>query len=337
MTLLREAWARLLSFFRKQERDRDFDEELASHIELAIEENLRRGMGPAEARRQARIQLGGIEQSKEAHRETRGLPWLEAAALDLRYAMRSMRRTPGLTLAIIAVLSIGVGANTAVFTLLNTLMLRSLPVREPGQLVEFLNAYPGDPRLNVFHRKYLETFRARNKSFSDITGIAPATFHVRLEGADESEEVLGGHVAGNFFSLLGMDAELGRLIGPEDDLLDSPGAAVAVVSWSHWNSRFRRDPGILGTQIIVNRAPVTIVGVTRREFSGLQVGTPQHLWLPTALIISPAGSRRIAAAAYRPTQARGRHRTGAGGDARTQPGESGGIGSEQRRQRPATA
>jgi predicted permease len=282
MSLLREAWARLRSFFRKGELDADFSEELASHIELAAEDNLRQGMTPAEARRQALIQLGGIEPAKEAHREWRGLPWLDGIVQDLRHAFRSMGRTPGFTLTIIAVLSLGIGANTAIFSLLNTLMLRPLPVRDPGELVEFLSVYPGDPRLNSFNWKYFERFRDQNHVFSGMTGVSPNNFQVSLDGG-ETEELLGGYVPGNFFSMVGVKPGLGRLIEPQDDRLGSPNAAVAVVSWSFWNSRFHLDPSILGKQIVVNREPVTIIGVTPREFIGLQVGTPRFLWIPAAM------------------------------------------------------
>lgn len=282
MSLLREIWARLISFFRKGELDADFSEELASHIELAAEDNLRRGMAPAEARRQALIQLGGVEPAKEAHREWRGLPWLDGVLQDVRHAFRSMARTPVFTLTVVAVLSLGIGANTAIFSLLNTLMLRPLPVRDPGELVEFLSVYPGDPRINSFNWKYFEHFQEQNHVFSGMTGVSPNNFQVTLAGV-EAEELAGGYVPGNFFSMLGVEAELGRLIEPQDDQLGSPNAAVTVVSWSLWNSRFHRDPGILGKQIIINREPVTIIGVTPREFIGLQVGAPRYLWISAAM------------------------------------------------------
>lgn len=276
MISLREAWARLRAYFRKQELDRDFDEELASHIDLATEDNLRRGMTPAEARRQALIQLGGIEPAKEAHREWRGLPWLDGILQDIRYAFRGMARAPGFTLTVIAVLALGIGANTAIFSLLDTLMLRPLPVRAPGELVEFLSVYPGDPRLNIFNWKYFERFQDQNHVFSGITGVSPGSFQVELYRGD-AEELQGGYVPGNFFSVLGVEPALGRLIEPPEDQLGSPNSAVVVVSWSFWNSRFDRDPGILGRQIVVNRDRVAVIGVTPREFTGLQVGSPQDL------------------------------------------------------------
>lgn len=282
MTALRQAWARFVSLFRKQELDRDFNEELASHIELASEEHVRQGMTLPEARLQALIDLGGIELSKEAHRDTRGLPWLDGIVQDIRFTARGLRRSPGFTLTVIATLALGIGVNTAIFSLLNTLMLRPLPVREPSQLVELLSVFPGDPRLNSFEWKYYERFRDQNQVFSGLTGISPASFRVSFDGRD-AEALEGGYVAGNFFSMLGIEAEIGRLISPVNDRLGSAEIAVAVVSWSYWNSRFHLDPGILGARIVVNRTPVTVIGVTRREFSGLQVGAPRDLWIPAAM------------------------------------------------------
>jgi len=191
---------------------------------------------------------------------------------DTRHGIRALRRSPGFTAVALLSLALGIGANTAVFSLINTLMLRMLPVPEPGQLVEFLNQYPGDPPLNVFSQQGYEYFRDHNHVFSGVTGVQPGRFTVRGSGL-EPETVDGEAVAGNFFPMLGVKAAIGRLIGPGD-------SAVAVVSWSYWKNKFHLDPGVLGAQIVVEDAPVTIVGVTPREFVGLQVGLRPAVWLP---------------------------------------------------------
>ncbi len=171
-------------------------------------------------------------------------------------------------------LALGIGANTAIFCLIHTLMLRSLPVPEPERLVEFLNQYPGDPPLNVFSLQSYEYFRNHNHVFSGLTGVRPSHFHLRGEGL-EPEGVEGAVVAANFFQVLGVKPAIGRLIAPGD-------SAAVVLSWSYWKNKFDLDPGVLGRRIVVEDAPVTVVGVTARDFLGVQVGFRPDIWLPLA-------------------------------------------------------
>jgi putative ABC transport system permease protein len=200
---------------------------------------------------------------------------------DLRYASRQLRKNPGFTAVAVLTLALGIGANTAIFSLVNILMLRMLPVREPGQLVELLHRYPGEPQLNGFSSQAYHLMRDHNHVFAGLIAAAYQPFHVRGEGL-EIQTVEGGYVDGNFFSVLVVKPEIGRLIGPEDDHTGDP-SAVGVVSWSYWKSRFNLDPAILGKQIIVEDVPVTIVGVAPRKFSGLQVESSQDVWLPLAM------------------------------------------------------
>ena len=193
---------------------------------------------------------------------------------DVRYGLRMMSRSPAVTAVAILSLALGIGANTAIFSLINTLMLRMLPVRDPQQLVELLNKYPGEPRGSYFSRKSYEHYRDLNHVFSGLIGANASRLNVRAVG--EPEVLDGEFVTGNFFSVLGLRAAIGRLVGPEDD-------GVAVVSWSYWKNRFNLDPAILGKRIFVEDAPVTIVGVTPREFFGLQVGSRPNVWLPIAM------------------------------------------------------
>ena len=200
---------------------------------------------------------------------------------DLRYALRQLRRSPGFTAVAVLTLALGIGANTAIFNLVYTLMLRSLPVRDPGQLVELLHRYPGEPHSNGFSWQTYELMRDHNHVFSGLLAAAYQSFHVRGEGM-EAQTVDGAYVDGTFFQVLGVKSAIGRLIRPEDDHMESP-SAVAVVSWSYWKRRFNLDPAILGKQIIVDDALVTVVGVAPREFSGLQVESSQQVWLPLAM------------------------------------------------------
>jgi len=207
---------------------------------------------------------------------------LETMWQDVRYAARTLRRSPGFTAVAVLSLALGIGANTAIFTLINALMLRSLPVSHPEQLVELLSRYPGEPRLSSFSWRHYEHFRDHNQSFSELLATSRARFQVAGEGI-APETIDGEYVAGNFFTSLGMRPALGRVINGQDDQLESPTAASAVVSWSYWTNRLHADPAIVGKAIILNGAPATIVGVAPQEFFGLQVGMRPSVWLPMAM------------------------------------------------------
>src|SRR5262245_48791350 len=149
--------------------------------------------------------------------------------MDIRYSLRMMRGAPGFTAVVILSLALGIGANTAIFSLIHSVMLRMLPVHQPEQLVELLSRYPGEPRTNGFSWKVYEHFRDHNHVFDALTGISPARFEVKRDDADV-ETVDGEYVVGNFFSALGVQAAIGRLIGPENDQLGGSNCATAVVS-----------------------------------------------------------------------------------------------------------
>ena len=209
---------------------------------------------------------------------------------DTRYALRMMRRSPGFTVVAILSLALGIGANTAIFSLINTLMLRTLPVREPQQLVELLQKYPGEPRGNgYFTWPSYEYYRDHNHVFSAlIAASAQSRFSVRGEGL-EPETINGEYVVGDFFPVLGVKPARGRLIGPDDERLGAGGSAAAVVSWSYWKNRFNLDPAILGKRMVVQDLPVTVVGVAPPAFFGLQVGSRTDIWLPRAAAVGRVG------------------------------------------------
>ena len=202
---------------------------------------------------------------------------------DFRYALRMMRHAPGFTAVAILSLALGIGANTAIFSLINTLMLRPLPVRNPGELVQFLSQYPdpAEPPSNSYAWKYYERFRDETHAFSDLIGVSPARFHLRADGID-ADAVDGEYVVGNYFTMLGLTPAIGRLLGPQDDALGSS-AAVAVLSWASWTNRFHGDPSVVGKQLVVDGVPATVIGVAPRRFFGLQIGAAPELWLPVAM------------------------------------------------------
>jgi predicted permease len=286
---LRVAGSRIRGIFTRRRLDEDFQQELDSHLALLTEENIRQGMAPEEARRVARVRLGGVTQLRETNRELHGLPWFETLVQDIRYAVRQLRRSPGFTAVAILTLAFGIGANTAIFTLLDVFMLRTLPVQDPGRLVQLLHQYPGEPRMTGFSWQAYQDFRSQNHVFSGLIGAALMRFTVR--GANLAQETVDGHyVVGDFFPVLGVKPAIGRLIGPEDDRMGDP-APVVVLSWPFWKSRFDSDPHILGEQIMVDDVPLTVVGVTPPAFFGLQVGVKPDIYLPLgaeALIDHPS-------------------------------------------------
>ncbi|HWD97421.1 MAG TPA: ABC transporter permease, partial [Bryobacteraceae bacterium] len=200
---------------------------------------------------------------------------------DTRYALRALARTPVFSGVVVLSLALALGANTAIFTLINAVMLRPLPVRDPGQLVEPLHRYPGEPRLNGFSWQSYRRFRENNHVFSGVIGFAPGSFSARIAGAEET--LHGEYVTGDYFPVLGIDAARGRLIGPTD------ASPVAVLSWSFWDRAFHRDPAVLGRSVAVGDLSVTLIGVAPEGFAGFETWNPPDLWLPAA--INPAKER----------------------------------------------
>ena len=266
----------------RKKHEAELEEEIQGHLRMAAQERVEQGVSTDQARASAVREFGNVTLIKETTRDMWGWGWLETLLQDIRYGLRAMRRNPGFTLVTVLTLGLGIGANTAIFSLIDALMLRMLPVRNPGQLVELLHRYPGEPRMNGFSRQSYEHFRDHNHVFSGLIGDMPSHFQVRGEGL-EAETVDGEYVAGDFFPVLGVKPAIGRLIGPQDDQIGAVGSAVAVVSWSYWKSRFNQDPGILGKQITVENVPLTVVGVTRREFVGLTPWSRPDVWVPLAM------------------------------------------------------
>jgi putative ABC transport system permease protein len=206
---------------------------------------------------------------------------LEGLWQDVRYALRTMRRSLGFTVVAVLSLALGIGANTAIFSLIDTLMLRSLPVRNPQQLVDLLNTYPGDPRLNVYSFDAYQYMRDHNRVFSGLIACSPSRFSLRGERL-EAAAVDGEFVDGSYFRMLGVKPAAGRLIGPEDDGTQAVSSAVAVVSWSYWKGRFNLDPAIVGKRITIEDVPATIAGVAPQGFSGIVLGYRTQVWVTMA-------------------------------------------------------
>jgi hypothetical protein len=230
MSAIREWLRRLRGTFHKAPEDAEMEEELRLHVEMIADELQRRGLSSEDAARQARLQAGGIAQAMEQRRDQRGLPWLDDFIQDVRYGARTLRRAPVFTVLAVATLTLAIGANTAIFSLVDPLLFRDLPVRDPGSLVQFTWRYPGDPPLNLFSLENYERYRDRNTMFSDMVALAPLVTESSTSGEPIGAEV----VTGNFFHALGVRPALGRVLDVSDD---TPGGApTAVVSWQqHFN------------------------------------------------------------------------------------------------------
>src|SRR5580700_5630479 len=267
MRRLRALFLRSVEPFRRAPRESELAEEMESHLQLHIEDNLRAGLSPAEARREAIMKLGGIEQTKENYRERRGLPLLETTIQDCRYALRLLRKNPGFTLVAALTLALGIGGNTAVFSVMNSVLLRNLPLPHPEQLM-FLRL-PNDQPSGAsntgdgdtsFSEPVFEALRKEHAAFSDLMAYVPlAIGKTAVRIGEDPEEAEADMVSGNFFSGLGTAFARGRGFTLEDETAHAP---LAVLSYSYWTGRFARNPSVLGQTIYLKGLPFTIIGVT---------------------------------------------------------------------------
>jgi predicted permease len=243
--------------------DAEFDQELASHLEMLTDENVKRGMTPDEARRVARLQLGGEAGLRETNRELRGLPFFETLAQDVRYALRTLRKNPGFTAVAVLTLALGIGANTAIFSIVNSVLLHSLPYRDPDRLVRVLFNEPGVALRDVrFSKPELDDLQTRSGVFEDVTPIFEGTEN--LTGAQQPERLEAVNGSFSYFSMLGVNPQVGRLFGPQDF---APGfAPLAVISDGLWHRGYGADPNVIGRTIRIDGDLTTIIGVLPRGF-----------------------------------------------------------------------
>jgi predicted permease len=275
MDALRQAGERLRSFFRRAPMDRDLDAEMASHLAFAIEENLRRGLFPEEASRQALVRFGGIAQAAEKQREARGLPALDLLMQDLRYTFRTLRRDRSFASVAVLILALGIGANIAVFSVVHTILLRPLPFHDPQQLV-WMASDRGVGGLSAvtYTVAAYEEFQRHNRSFQAVTGYDPyfGDTDYKLTGRGEPQQIAGVAVAGDFFPTLGVKPSLGRLFTPEE--CRKGGRAAVLLSHFFWQRQFAANPAIVGQAIMLSDSPVTVVGVLPASFDFGSVFAP---------------------------------------------------------------
>src|SRR5262245_61411642 len=274
---------RLRSLFRRSQVEQELDEELRYHIERQIEEHVAKGMTPEEARYAALRAMGGVERRKEECRDMRRVRLIEELMQNLRYGLRTLRKSPGFTAVAALSLALGIGANTAIFSLINALMLRSLPVKNAQELALFSITGPNESPDGYHYFTYTlyEMFRDGNKSFTGVItggGVWRARLLVNEPGAGV-ESVQEQRVSGNFFSMLGINAVIGRTLIEADDNPSNPHPG-AVISYEYWRRRFGLDPQVVGRRVTVNDTALTIVGVAPPGFFGFEVGSRPELWWP---------------------------------------------------------
>jgi predicted permease len=293
--------AKLGALFRRLKLAEDLEAEIRAHIEMEEQENLESGMSPEEARYAALRRFGNVALAEERSREM--LTWnsVEIFLHDVRYALRRLRKSPGFAAAVVMSLALGIGANTAIFSLIDAVMLKTLPVRNSQQLTLLswaAQSVPGImPASDIIHSlrgntdqdktgrltstsfsyPAFELFRARTDIFSSTFAFAEAG-RVNFSVNGEARLAEGELVSGDYFSGLGVRTVAGRAIGPADDKAGAQ--PVAVISYGYWERRFGRDHGVVGRAAVINNVPVTIIGVSPSEFFGLQPGRSIDVWLP---------------------------------------------------------
>ena len=241
MTRLRIFFHRLLGLFQRRKLERELEEEIRSHLEMQMEDNLRQGMSVEEARRAARLRFGGVEQVKEAYREKSRLGWIESLWQDLRYGARMLMKNPGFTFVAVLTLALGIGANTAIFSVVNGVLLKPLPYREPEQLIRVFERSRTQPKFPMSGGNF-QDYREQN---STLSGLALYTREdLELSQDDKPERLAALRVSAGFFELLGVQPLLGREFRREDELPDNN--QVVILSHGLWQRRFNSDPNIVG-------------------------------------------------------------------------------------------
>jgi predicted permease len=291
-------YARLRSWIRASTRrgtlEQAMHDEMQLHMELYEADLRNSGLSPDEARRRTRIEFGSVEARKDECREELGLRLVDELRADVVYALRLLRRSPGFTLVALLSLGLGIGANTAIFSLVDTVLVRSLPVADPDRLFFLDNSGGKSGGSSGPPYPCYEIWRDHNRFLSGVAAFDDSRAKVTIDG---TPELLGVHFAsGSLFEVLGVGAVHGRVLTPADDQPsggpEADGAA-AVISHALWTRQFGRDPAVLGKVIQVGTRSVTIVGVTPPDYLGLQVGSPIDVTVPIALAGNSLQSREL--------------------------------------------
>jgi predicted permease len=277
--MLRKLFHRLRASLRRGKAEREMERELRFHLEMETAENIRRGMSEEEARWAALRSFGGVEQVKEAYRDLSRFRLIDELWQDVRFSARLLLKQPGFLAVAVLTLALGIGANTAIFTVVNGVLIRSLPYHDPSRLV-LIEA--GIDMRNPNSDQNPWGWRNRLKSFEQVAGFGLSEGGVNLTDAGDAERIDGRDVSANFFQTLGLSAVAGRFFGPEQELPEN--RAVAVISSRLWKRRFEGSPDAIGKTIRLNGKSFTIIGVAPPE---LQYPAKLDVWIPISFVLTP--------------------------------------------------
>src|SRR4051794_13886418 len=262
-------------WFRRSPSHDDIREEMRFHLDARAADLVASGVAPADAHRQARLEFGAVDAYREDCRRARGAAWLDDLRADLRYALRTLRRSPAFATAAVVSLALGIGANTLAFSVVHSLVLRPLAIDRPSEVV-FIQPERG---TSVSFPNYRD-LRDAADAFTGLAAYRISPMNIDAAGAAGPPARAWGYLAtGNYFDLLGVQPALGRFFHADDDV--RPGdAPIAVLSYGFWTTRFAADPSIIGRAIRINRLPYTVVGVAPRGFRGVERFYPADAWVP---------------------------------------------------------
>jgi len=291
MTKLRSLLKRISALFQRNQRDTELAAELESHLQFHIEDNLRAGMSPAEARRQALIKLGGLDQTKESVRARRGLPWLDSLLQDTRFALRMLRKNPAFTAVAVLTLALGIGANTAIFSVVYGTLMRALPFPNASRIVELAETYKGQTGQMSVTAIQLKRLREFATPFQALAGYTDVDFNATT-GNGAAEHVRGMPISADFLRVLAEQTEAGRNFSTEEDSGD--GAPVALISHALAARRFGDVSAAPGKTIFLSGTPYTVIGVMPSHLAAdldvLDGGPAWDVWIPLARVARTAGS-----------------------------------------------
>ena len=274
----------LLNWFRLRNLESGLDRELKYHIDRRVADLMQSGLPEPEARRQAALELGGVTQVQEEVRDIWLIQWLRDFVYDLRFSARSFLRNPAFTTTAVLSLALGIGATTAIYSLVDQVVLHALPVHEPQRLV--LIDWEGDPLCcgfgtwNLMSYPICRDLQQQDRFFEGVLCRAATT--VNLSTGGEHRPAAAEIVSGSYFPVLGVSASLGRVLGSDDD--GTPGTnPVVVLSYDFWKTQFASAPDVIGRKVLVNQNPMTVIGVAAPSFRGIDVGEVPSLWIPAAV------------------------------------------------------
>ncbi len=297
--VIRTMRLRAKALFKRRQLDRDLREELNFHLAMRQEKYRAAGLASEDAAMAARRLFGNVTGFKEACREAWTFTWLENLARDLRYGLRQLRRNPGFTVVAVLTLALGIGANTAIFSVIDAVMLRMLPVHEPERLVQvgFQGKHSGESFVGEsFSYPVFKKLLQYNSVFTDVSAFdywnVLRAYPAGSEARGANESIKGQMVSANFFSLLGIKAIIGRTFAPDEDN-GADAHPVAVISYALWTRMFGRSPDVLGKKLTIQQATFTIIGVAPPHFSGVDPGRVDDVWLPVSMqpAALPGGNR----------------------------------------------